>query len=433
MNIKHRIARFLVLPLSAFCQWSVQVRDSAMSCYGVSIDFVDALHGWVAGNGLISITLDGGNSWDAASLDSVNDVRTIDFVDAKTGWVCGERIRMEKLERQAVILKSVDGGRRWSPCFESRWIPFTAGDTLEFSTLFFHDTDVGWAAFTNGLIYKTDNGGRDWTVQNIHSRGISSLFFLDPDTGWATVFGGMDNVPPTSIFRTSDGGASWIRQYSFTEWSDDILCSFFIDAKFGWVGGKYGRVYRTEDGGRTWIGPIQLGTAFVHRLFFKDRKTGWAAGYGNTISKTADAGDTWKRQTAWEEFNSIIDLKFVNEDVGWAYGSEGILLKTLNGGEPNPSASEQYKVPSQESCAISSFPNPFNPYTVIRYSISRASFVRMVLYNIRGEQVAVLSEGEKSPGTHETRLGSERLSSGIYFILAQVDERLLKTKIICAK
>ncbi|MBN1633154.1 MAG: T9SS type A sorting domain-containing protein [Ignavibacteria bacterium] len=61
------------------------------------------------------------------------------------------------------------------------------------------------------------------------------------------------------------------------------------------------------------------------------------------------------------------------------------------------------------------YPNPFNPVTNIRFDIPKTTDVRLVVYNSLGEEVKVLSEGVKSPGTYELRFDASNLSSGIYF------------------
>lgn len=61
------------------------------------------------------------------------------------------------------------------------------------------------------------------------------------------------------------------------------------------------------------------------------------------------------------------------------------------------------------------YPNPFNPATVISFQLSVRSFVTLKVYNLLGEEVAVLAEGEKNPGTHTVRFDPSDLPSGVYF------------------
>ncbi len=48
---------------------------------------------------------------------------------------------------------------------------------------------------------------------------------------------------------------------------------------------------------------------------------------------------------------------------------------------------------------MQNFPNLFNPVTEIRYDIPKPVFVRLTLYNISGQEIAILVNEQKSPGS----------------------------------
>lgn len=60
-------------------------------------------------------------------------------------------------------------------------------------------------------------------------------------------------------------------------------------------------------------------------------------------------------------------------------------------------------------------PNPFNPSTVIRYSIADDSDVRITLYNALGQRVATLVDEKKTAGRYELRFDGRNYASGVYF------------------
>jgi hypothetical protein len=66
---------------------------------------------------------------------------------------------------------------------------------------------------------------------------------------------------------------------------------------------------------------------------------------------------------------------------------------------------------------IGNYPNPFNPSTLISYSISKSSFVSIKVYDIMGREIATLINEQKNPGKYSVEFNSARfsLSTGVYF------------------
>ena len=60
------------------------------------------------------------------------------------------------------------------------------------------------------------------------------------------------------------------------------------------------------------------------------------------------------------------------------------------------------------------FPNPFNPSTKIRFSIPQNSFIKLVVYDVFGQEVEVLIEKNMATGSYEVTFNASKLSSGFY-------------------
>ena len=66
------------------------------------------------------------------------------------------------------------------------------------------------------------------------------------------------------------------------------------------------------------------------------------------------------------------------------------------------------------------YPNPFNPTSTIEFALPIASNVKVTIYNIVGEAVAILINSNMNAGYHRTIWNAKdgngsRISSGVYF------------------
>ncbi|MEK7543119.1 MAG: T9SS type A sorting domain-containing protein, partial [Patescibacteria group bacterium] len=64
------------------------------------------------------------------------------------------------------------------------------------------------------------------------------------------------------------------------------------------------------------------------------------------------------------------------------------------------------------------WPNPFNPSTKIRIEVPKTGPVKLTVYNVLGQLVATLVNGQLSAGSYEyelTATETSRMASGIYF------------------
>jgi subtilisin family serine protease len=81
---------------------------------------------------------------------------------------------------------------------------------------------------------------------------------------------------------------------------------------------------------------------------------------------------------------------------------------------------------------LSNYPNPFNPTTMIRFSIPKKGFVKILLYDLLGREVKTLASGEFEIGTKEILLDGSDLSSGNYLVrlISEGVQKTLKISLI---
>ncbi len=68
-----------------------------------------------------------------------------------------------------------------------------------------------------------------------------------------------------------------------------------------------------------------------------------------------------------------------------------------------------------EAVGLSNYPNPFNPSTLISYTLHVAGYVSVKVYDALGREVATLVNSNQLPGFHSVTFDGSRSASGVYF------------------
>ncbi|MCU7521175.1 MAG: DNRLRE domain-containing protein [Ignavibacteria bacterium] len=79
------------------------------------------------------------------------------------------------------------------------------------------------------------------------------------------------------------------------------------------------------------------------------------------------------------------------------------------------------------------YPNPFNPSSKITFSVPVAGHVKLKVFNILGNEVAVLVNGYKAAGSYTVEFNGAGLPSGVYFYRMEAGRFTDTRKLILAK
>lgn len=79
------------------------------------------------------------------------------------------------------------------------------------------------------------------------------------------------------------------------------------------------------------------------------------------------------------------------------------------------------------------FPNPFNPYTTIKYEIPERSNVILKVYNTLGQEIITLTDDTQSAGIYEKEFNGIKLSSGVYFAVLTINQSMFVSKMLLIK
>ncbi len=79
------------------------------------------------------------------------------------------------------------------------------------------------------------------------------------------------------------------------------------------------------------------------------------------------------------------------------------------------------------------YPNPFNPTTTITYDIPLRANVKLTIYNVLGQKVAILVDEVQEPGRYNVTFNANDLPSGVYFYRLEADKFVQMRKMLLVK
>ncbi|MFN8545754.1 MAG: YCF48-related protein [Candidatus Binatia bacterium] len=241
---------------------SVQEKDAVpQPIYLFAVEAVDAQHAWAVGDrSMLVSTADGGKTWRArkvvaeAGADGADSIVATDpvlydvkFLDEKRGWIVGEFGK---------ILLTTDGGETWREQQKTLMEGTSIFDPLDLPTLFGLDVKSADAAVAVGLeghIARTVDGGQRWGFDAIDVDKnvplvdpIFDVFEVAGGSGWAVGAAG-------EVMRRDPGETAWKRAKLGQDVLTWLRAVSFADPQRGWMVGGYGLIFRTTDGGKSWL------------------------------------------------------------------------------------------------------------------------------------------------------------------------------------
>ncbi len=79
------------------------------------------------------------------------------------------------------------------------------------------------------------------------------------------------------------------------------------------------------------------------------------------------------------------------------------------------------------------FPNPFNPYTAIRFELPRDMQVSLRVLDVRGRNIAVLLDERRSAGSHTMNFDASSLAGGVYLAVLNAGEFRVMERMLLIK
>ncbi|MFI5145184.1 MAG: hypothetical protein ACHQJ4_06260 [Ignavibacteria bacterium] len=270
-------------------------------------------------------------------------------------------------------------------------------------------------------IYRSTNNGLNWQKMN-SPLNVYSLCVTPP--GYV-IAGSKD---PDCLYASLDDGITWQVEYSNSNAFNSIASTpdgtvysvngnFTTDNPLGYI------LVKSDNFGMNWV----VASSFS------------SSSYGVTVNRNGDVFigryyNVWRSSNEginWVTLSSGIDSS-TNVLISLACSPQGYIFTGRQGGQlfrSSGSTIAVQKISSQipESFKLyQNYPNPFNPVTKLKFDIPNEPlpfgegkgggvYVKLIIYDILGREVATLVNKPLHPGTYEITLDGSGFSSGIYF------------------
>ncbi len=342
-----------------------------------------------------------------------------------------------------VVSYTTNGGINWSPMSQINSPPgghYSQGCDIACGPN--GEVYVCWAApissspFTEDFagFAKSTNGGVSWTVtENIYDmNGIRASTF----NGWNFRVNGF---PRIGVDRSGGSRNGWIyivtaeRNLSPAGSDADVVMHYSSNGGTSWSTGIRVNQDPLNNGKVQFFPAIRVDEAGGINICYYDNRNYPSVGDSaeTYMSRSTDGGATW------------IDIKV--SDHAWkvkgeaglgSYGGDYIGISSGNGkvwpfwyddktgtmqawtaevnlelvgvSNGNNGITKQYELKQN-------FPNPFNPNTMIRFSVPKSGHVSLEVFDISGKRVSSLLDGELKTGSYKFDFNASVLSSGVYF------------------
>lgn len=216
------------------------------------------------------------------------------------------------------------------------------------------DANVAWAGGTAGRVQRTTDGGNTWTLLPADTAlGTTNIIYaieaLDATTAWVTT----SPSGSSSIFRTTNGGTSWTRQFTQTNAAAFIDAIKMFDANNGFAlgdpvpaGGRI-TILRTSNGGGTWVrdtvnAPTALNsseTPLNNSMCVVGTSNAtayiWLGTTAGRVVRTLNGGTTWTASTPFASTVAVVSVWFnanISFGVAGSNSTAAGAVRTTDGG-----------------------------------------------------------------------------------------------------
>ncbi len=285
----------------------------------------------------------------------------------------------------------------------------------------------------NAPMRMSTNWGANWTIL---SGGEAGGTFRSPcdviiqfDVPNVVIVGdGTTGSGSGKVWRSSNGGLNWTLINTVSGSEIPMMSNTSLDINLiyhtTWSSGSF---WKSTTQASTFSNLNQSGSLWATDIA-KDDPTAVAYDvYGTNTYLSLDAGGNFQTIPATSSPAAGV-LFFDKANLLFQHGS-GVdkMVITYNVTPVTGNIQVSTEIPRNFSLS-QNYPNPFNPVTQIKYDIAKASNVSIKIFDVLGNEVALVVSGNLAAGKYVADFDASRLATGVYFYSLVVDGQKLDTK-----
>lgn len=287
------------------------------------------------------------------------------------------------------------------------------------------------AVDNDGFIYVTTDSGKLFKIefnsdetefaQIVWETEIGTGFDVSPVVGYdGSIYVGGNESAFYSI-KNIDGSINW----KYNTMGGVSTTATINEFGIVYLGDETGRIYALDENG------------VLQWYYDAESSIGNATAYldGNIIFTTTE-GEVIKIYDGWRYSALVRALKakkIVDKSPQWGT-YQGNFRRSGNQLEATILSNEEEDDEIPEKFTLSqNYPNPFNPSTNIEFGLPETSYIKLIIYNLLGQNVATLVDTKLSPGTHTISFDASRLASGIYIYQLTTDQGVFTKRLTLIK
>ncbi len=268
------------------------------------------------------------------------------------------------------------------------------------------------------------------TINAVHALAINSLGDL-----YAGTFGG-------GVYKLLNGTTEWIS----TETPAQHIWALGVTSQDDIFAGSYGEgIFGLYAGDESWFNlSNDLPNQYVYSITVDQSDNVYLTTWNGGVQKLAGSGSDNSNVKGGNSIQSVIWEPIGMDGFGVSTLIVNHVTSALFAGTNNGQIFKKADAPTKIENEVElptefgleqNFPNPFNPSTVIKYSLPVSEHVTLRLYDILGNEIALLINEVREAGVHNFNLSVDnyKLTSGVYLYRLQAGKFVQTKKMILLK